>query len=111
MKSAASTAVARDVAGMLAAIERFLKASRLPYLLEPGEELLPLKEGSFSIDQKDNRLTLQAWSDKRNLTRRVVGLGEERRGRLELVVERFARNVGRMFLIDMASPDSQDAGR
>jgi len=35
---------------MHAAIERFLKACHRPYLLEPGEELLPLKEGSFSLD-------------------------------------------------------------
>ena len=111
MRSAASPAVARDVAGILAAIERFLKASRRPCLLEPGEELLPLKEGSYSVDRKDARLTIQAWSDTRNLTRRIVGLGEERRGRLELVVERFARSVGRLFLIDMARPDSREVGR
>src|SRR2546430_4151142 len=111
MRSAASPAVARDVAGMQAAIERFLKASRQPHLLEPGEELLPLKEGSYSVDRKDARLTIQAWSDTRNLTRRIVGLGEERRGRLELVVEHFARNLGRMFLVDMARPDSQETGR
>src|SRR5262249_17979822 len=105
------SAAARDVDGMHAAIERFLKASRQPHLLEPGEELLTLKEGSYSIDRKDARLTIQAWSDTRNLTRRIVGLGEERRGRLELVVERFARNVGPMFLIDMACPDARHAGR
>src|SRR5213594_2497875 len=101
MRSAASTAAARDVAGMQEAIERFLKASRQPCLLEPGEELLPLKEGAYAFERKDARLTIQAWSDKRNLARRVVGLGEERRGRLELLVERFARNAGRVFLIDM----------
>jgi hypothetical protein len=111
MRSAASSAVARDVADMHAAIERFLKACRRPYLLEPGEELLPLRDGSFSIDREDARLTIQAWSDTRNLTRRVVGVGEQRRGRLELVVERFARNVGQMFLLDLAHPDSQEASR
>jgi hypothetical protein len=111
MRSAASPAVARDVAGMQAAIERFLKASRKTCLLEPGEELLPVEEGSYSIDRKDTRLTMQVWSDRRNITRRIVGLGEERRGRLELLVEHFARNVGRMVLIDMASPDSQETGR
>src|SRR5262245_37238283 len=111
MRSAASRAVARDVAGMHEAIERFLKAARQPFLLESGEELVPLRGGSFSIDRKDGRLTIQAWSDKRNLTRRVVGLGEVRRGSLELIVERFARNTGQMLLIDMGQPDSQEAGR
>src|SRR5258708_20647173 len=107
MRSAASPAVARDVAGMHEAIERFLKASRQPYLLEPGEELLPLKEGSFSIERKDSRLTIEAWSDTRNLSRRIVGLGEQRRGRLELVVEHFARSLGQTFLIDIAHPHSR----
>jgi len=59
------------------AIERFLKASRQPYLLEPGEDLLPLKEGSFSSSEKipccDSGLERDA-----NLSRRVIGLGEER---------------------------------
>ncbi|HTM51695.1 MAG TPA: hypothetical protein VL285_23535 [Bryobacteraceae bacterium] len=111
MRSAASAAAARDAAGMHAAIERFLKASQQPHLLEPGEELLPLKEGSYSLDRRDERLTIQAWSDTRNLTRRIVNVCEERRGRLELVVERFARQAGPMFLIDMARPESQEAGR
>jgi hypothetical protein len=111
MRSAASPAAARDAAGMHAAIERFLKACRRPYLLEPGEELLSLKEGSFSLDLVESRLTLQAWSDSRNFTRKIVGIGEERRGRLELVVERFARNVGRIFLLDLARPESGETGR
>ena len=111
MRSAASPAAARDAAGMHAAIESFLKACLRPYLLEPGEEMLALQEGSFSIDCADTRLTLEAWSDTRNLTRRIVGIGEQRRGRMELLVERFARNPGRLFLLDLARPESQDAGR
>jgi hypothetical protein len=111
MRSAASPAAARDAAGMHAAIECFLKACRRPYLLEPGEELLPLKEGSFSLDLVESRLTLQAWSDTRNFTRKIVGIGEQRRGRLELMVERFARNVGRIFLLDLARPESGETGR
>src|SRR5258708_156823 len=86
MRSAASAAAVRDAAGMHAAIERFLKASRRPHLLEPGEELLPLAEGSFIIGQQAGRLTIQAWSDTKNLVRRVIAIGEERRGRLELRV-------------------------
>src|SRR5579862_4126513 len=111
MKSAAAPAAVRDTAGMQAVIERFLKACRNPHLLEPGEELLPLKEGSYSIDRTEARLTIQAWSERRNFTRRIVGIGEERKGRLELVVERFARNVGPLFLLDLARPDSREKGR
>src|SRR6266446_2859684 len=96
MRSAASPAVARDVAGILAAIERFLKASRRPCLLEPGEELLPLKEGSYSVDRKDARLTIQAWSDTRARTRPIVGLGGERLGRRERERQPVAHAAGPM---------------
>src|SRR5438128_1790511 len=106
MRTAASPAVARDADGMRAILERFLKTCRSPCLLEPGEELLPLTEDNFAIECKEGRLTIQAWSDARNFMRRVVGVGEERRGRLELVVERFARQVGQMLLLDMARPES-----
>ena len=111
MRTAASAAAARDAAGMQTAIERFLKACRRPCLLEPGEELFPLAEGFFSLECAPGRLTIQVWSETRNLTRRIVGMGEERRGRLELVVERFARAQGRVILLDLAHPDSQDATR
>ena len=111
MRTAASPAVARDPDGMRAIIERFLKSCRTPCLLEPGEDLLPLTEDNCAIECKEGRLTIQAWSDARNVMRRIVGLGEERHGRLELVVERFARQVGQMLLIDMARPESQETGR
>src|SRR5262244_3929626 len=101
MRSAASAAAARDAAGMHAAIERFLKACHSPHLLEPGEELLPLKKDVYSLILANGRLTLQAWSDTRNFTRRITGVISERRGRLELEVERFARGVGQMFLVDV----------
>src|SRR5215212_3255937 len=111
MRSAAYPAVARDADGMRAILERFLKSCRNPCLFEPGEELLPLSAGSFSLEAKDSRLTIQAWSDTRNIVRRVVSIGAERRGRLEMIVERFARNTGPMFFIDMDGRDSQETNR
>src|SRR5262249_42742041 len=108
MRTAASPAVARPPDDMRATLERFLKSCHTPCLLEPGEELLPLTEDNFTVECKNDRLTIQAWSDKRNVLRRVVGLGEERRGRLDLVVERFARQVGQMVIIDKARPESQE---
>ena len=109
MRSAASPAVSRDAAGMRATLERFLESCQNPCLLEPGEELLPLAAENYSIENKNNRLTIQAWSDTRNVIRRIVDLGAARPGRLELVVERFARQTGRMFVIDLARPESRDA--
>jgi hypothetical protein len=111
MRTAASAAAAPDPAGMHALIERFLKACHRPHLLEPGEDLFPLSDGRFSLHWEGGRPTIQVWSDKRNLTRRIVGIERELRGRIELVVERFARTPGRMILLDMSRPDSQEAGR
>jgi len=79
--------------------------------MEPGEPLLPLQADNFTLQLRSSRLTLQAWDDTRNLVRRVTGVAREAHGRLELIVERFARKEGRVFLIDMARPSSQDFER
>jgi hypothetical protein len=87
-----------------AAIERFLKASRQPILLEPGEEHFPLVPGRYSLYRDGVRLMLHAWDEQRNLVRRVTGLKAEQTGRLELVVEKFPRRTGKVLLIDLARP-------
>jgi hypothetical protein len=94
-----------------AAIERFLQSARRPALLEPGEPLLPLAADNYTLQLRSSRLTLQAWDQTRNLVRRVTGVAHEARGRLELVVEQFARKEGRLFLVDLARPSSQDFER
>src|SRR6516225_12148111 len=83
-------------------IEAFLRNSRQPALLEPGEDLLPLVAGSYAIEVRGPRLMLQAWDRTRNLTRRVTGVAEKATGRLELTVERFARREGQIYLLDLA---------
>jgi len=94
------------------AIARFFEASRQPALLEPGEPLLPLGADNYSIQVRNSRLTIQAWDRTRNLVRRITGVAHEARGRLELVVEKFARKEGRLFLVDLARPSTMDfAGR
>jgi len=106
-KPAVRRAPGRSAGEVQAVIERFLKASRKPALLEPGEELLPLTESNFALDARGARVTLQAWDDRRNLVRRIVDVREESRGRLELVAERFARKLGPLFLIDLARSVNQ----
>ncbi|MGA2735948.1 MAG: hypothetical protein ABSG65_00695 [Bryobacteraceae bacterium] len=94
-----------------AAIERFLASSRRPALLEPGEPLLALGADNFTLQLRSSRLTLQVWDQTRNLVRRVTGVAHEARGRLELIVEQFARKEGRLFLVDLARPSSLDFER
>ncbi len=111
MKPAARRAHGATSGDARAAIERFLKASQKPALLEPGEDWLALVDGSFSLEEQNARLTLQAWDQRRNLVRRVVAIHQESPGRLELVVERFARKQGRLFLVDLARSWTQDWDR
>jgi hypothetical protein len=94
-----------------AAIQRFMESSRRPALLEPGEPWLPLAADNFTVQIRSSRLTLQAWDENRNLVRRVTGVAHEARGRLELVVERFAHREGRLFLVDLARPACQEFQR
>ena len=110
-KIATRRAPGRSAAELLTAIESFLKASKQPALLEPGEEMIPIASRNFTLETRDSRLTLQAWDDHRNLVRRVAGIHEETRGRMELIVERFAGKRGALFLLDLARPASAEWSR
>ncbi|MGA3017545.1 MAG: hypothetical protein ABSF62_10540 [Bryobacteraceae bacterium] len=93
------------------AIEAFLKHSRQPALLEPGEELLEIGSDNFSLEVRGERLTMQAWDRTRNLARRVVGIKQSTPARLEMVVERFARREGVVFLVDLGRRAGSELGR
>jgi hypothetical protein len=94
-----------------AVIEAFLKNCREPALLEPGEALLPITAGNFSLELRGSRLTLQAWDRTRNLTRRVTAAKDPTPARLEMTVERFARREGQLFLLDLARRAGAELGR
>ena len=94
-----------------AAFEGFLKASRQPVLLEPGEEQLPLQPDSYTLEWRPSGLTLQAWDQTRNFVRRIKRVGEEKPGKLELIVERFGKREGQLFLIDLARPKQLEMKR
>jgi hypothetical protein len=93
-----------------AVIEAFLKSCKQPALLEPGEELLILTPDNFSLELRGSRLTLQVWDRTRNLTRRIVDIRKSTSARLEIVVERFARREGQVFLIDLARRAGAELG-
>jgi hypothetical protein len=90
--------------GQREAIDRFLASSRQPVFIEPGEAPFPLQPGCFAIDSHGGGLLFQVWDERRNLCRRVIGIQEERPGRLMLAVEKFARRTGAVELIDTARP-------
>ena len=107
-KTATRRAPGRSAEELLAAVERFLKASRKPALLEPGEPIIAITGTNLSLDVRNSRFTVQAWDDERNVVRRVIDIQEEKRGRLELVAERFGGKRGTLYLIDLARPAGPD---
>ena len=107
-KTATRRAPGRSADELQAAVERFLKASRKPALLEPGEPIIPITGTNFLLEVRNARFTVQAWDDQRNVVRRVIDIQEEKRGRLELVAERFAGKRGVLYLIDLARPAGPD---
>jgi hypothetical protein len=94
-----------------AVIESFLKNCRQPALLEPGEEVLPLNNDNFSLEFRGPRLTIEAWDRTRNLARRITAIKDTSAARLELVVERFGRRQGQMFLLDLSRRAGAELGR
>lgn len=90
-------------------IERFLATCSEPALSEPGEELIRISEDNFELDASHGALRLQAWSDRRNLVRRITGIDQESRGKLVLSVELFGKRAGTVSLLDLGRPAGQDA--
>jgi len=94
-----------------AAIERFLQSSRQPVLFEPGDDPLPITPATFSLTARGIVVTIECWNDSKNLVRRIRGIRSERRGRLEIEIERFGALAGTLTLLDLADTSNRDADR
>lgn len=90
-------------------IESFLARCREPVLLEPGEDPIPLGEGSYELSEAGGRLQIHAWTESRNLVRRVTAIRNQARGKLELAIARFGRREGVVTLADLAAPENHAA--
>jgi hypothetical protein len=97
--------------GQRETIERFLASSAQPVFIEPGEAPYPLQPERFAIECQGDHLVFQVWDERRNLARRVIGIEEEKPGRLTLTVEKFARRTGTVQLVDTARPAAQAVTR
>jgi hypothetical protein len=94
-----------------AAIERFIGVSRQPVLFEAGDDPLAVTPETFSLTVRGNIVTVECWNDTKNLVRRIRGIRSERRGRLEMEIERFGGLAGTLTFLDLADPSNRDADR
>ncbi len=93
------------------AIERFLKASQKPVLIEPGDDPLPISTENFVLTEREKSVTLECWTHTRTLFRRIVRVKSEQRGRLELEIARFGGRIGTLTLVDLIEPINYDSSR
>jgi len=80
-----------------------------PALARAGEEPIRISRDNFSLDTLHGALRLKAWSDRRNLVRRITGIDEESRGNLVLSIGHFGKRPGTLSLVDLRRPSGQDA--
>jgi hypothetical protein len=97
--------------GLQGVIESFVAAAVQPAMLDPGEEPLLLLADQWSMSEWNGRLVLQAWDQRRNLVRKIVGVKEQRRDRLCLITERFRKAQAELQIADLAAPSGRELGR
>ncbi len=92
-------------------LETFIAGAVEPAVLDPGEEPLLLVAEQWNLSEWNGRVVLQAWDRERNLVRKIVGLKEQRRDRLSLIIERFPRAQAELQVADLAAPHGRELQR
>lgn len=69
-------------------------------LIEAGDTELPLVAGSYSLEVSAGALRLDAWSDDRSYSRRIIGIHDSKPGRIALDVARLGRPNGIVTILD-----------
>ncbi len=105
------TATAPPVEAVAARWEAFLRAATQAAILHPGDEPMLLREGCYAARAQAQGLLIEAWDEHRNLSRRVVAVEAESRGRLVLRFEKFGGGTGLLEVVDLAAPRAAPALR
>ena len=110
MKPTAGKAVPSSPEQARVAIESFLEASKTPIVVETGLDPIPLGAENYTLAWRSGYLTLEVWDEERMLSRRIVGIGMQARGRLELSIERFGKRPGTLTLLDTSRAGAAVSG-
>ncbi len=70
-----------------------------------------MRPGSYEVSERSGRLSIHAWDEHRSLCRRISGIRDQRRDRLELTVERLGGRPGRLWLADQGHPAAAELTR
>jgi len=92
-------------------IEEFVRGAAQPAAIDEGEHPLRLIEGQWNLSEWHGRTMFEAWDGARNLARRVTGLKAQKRDRLVLAIERFAKTAGELQIADLGAARGRETVR
>lgn len=95
-----------ESSGLLTAIETFVATCRRPALLEYGDEIMTLVPGQYALEMRSGRLWVDAWTEARSLSRRILSIERHAAGVLDCAVHRFGGKPGRLTFLDLDRPQS-----
>jgi len=102
---------ALDPVSLLAAIEAFLATCRRPAALEFGENPISLTTGSFALEVRSGRLSIEIWEEARCVSRRILSIESHATGVLDCTVQRFGGKLGRLTFLDLDRPQTMHRTR
>lgn len=91
---------------LLQKVQSFLESCSEPALLEPGDSLLRLFPNQYGLEARRSGLIFEAWSEERNLSRRILAVTMEIPGVMECMVETFGHQTAKLTLLDLAKPQT-----
>ncbi|HEX3682515.1 MAG TPA: hypothetical protein VHU83_08215 [Bryobacteraceae bacterium] len=105
-KNTVHAAQPAGAATLLQGVEAFLKTCRNPALLECGENAVRLRPGEYSLELRAERLWIEAWTETRSISRRILTIERHAPGVLDCTVQRFSGKPGKLSFLDLDRPQS-----
>lgn len=90
----------------LAAIEEFLRTCRRPAFLEYGEDTVSLAPGAYAFEIRTGKLFIEAWTETRSVSRRILTIERHVPGILDCTVHRFGGTPGKLSFLDLDRPQT-----
>jgi hypothetical protein len=98
--------IAPDPELLLISIEAFLATCRRPAALEYGENPLPLLEGSYALEVRSGRLSIEIWDETRSVSRRILSVERPSTGVLDCAIQKFGGKPSRLTFLDLDRPQT-----